>query len=130
LAHPNYKCADLATDPWASAAPAAASSARLDREVFSKKLNEAIGEIPSQVISVVPGVEYFVDTLRTMYHFIAAFREIDAGLVDLAEDIANAEKYVTTYTSVLEVWSSKFTDLVKIATDGLSELNNTQAGNL
>jgi hypothetical protein len=23
LAHPDYKCADLATDPWASAAPAA-----------------------------------------------------------------------------------------------------------
>jgi hypothetical protein len=109
----------------------------LDRGVFSEKINEAIGEIPPLVISVVPVVGDFVDALKTMYRFYEAFRNTDTGLADLAKRIKDAEEYITAYTSMLDVWSINFAKLMKIANKVLSELNNdlielnrAQAGDL
>jgi len=98
--------------------------AGLEREVTLQKVNEVVNDIPAQLVSIIPGL-HFVDHLRTLVRLIQAFREKESGLADLADDIANAQAYVTTYMSALKFWHKEFRQVVDNVTAALREINPT-----
>jgi hypothetical protein len=93
----------------------------LDRDVVLKKINDVIEEVPVQLVSLVFG--HFAHAARSAIKFIQAFREIDDGLIEIADQIASAQKYIETNMSALSFWDKEFEEMIGQATAALRRLH-------
>ncbi len=63
------------------------------------ELNDAIGEIPSQLLDLVFGG--FVGAGRLMMQFVNVFRDLDERYAEAAQNIAFAQTYIDAFSSAL-----------------------------